>query len=122
MKTKRKSPPGEYMCDKEYRTAYVQADYAMMFGSQLSHTRKARKLTIAQLSKLSGVSQDTIRRLENCDFQGAKTSTLFKLAEALDVGVVTRFVPFSDIFKIKDVSRGTRDPFAIPSFSEEYRV
>ena len=56
--------------------------------NRLAELRKDRGLTQEQLSKISGVSRQTIVVLETDGSHIVKSSTLLKLAKALDTTVV----------------------------------
>lgn len=59
--------------------------------NKLKELREAKHLTKSKLSEISGVSRPTIIKLEKGESAEVKSSTLVKLAEALDSTV-------SDIF------------------------
>ncbi len=61
-------------------------------GSLLRELRKEQKLTSYGLSKRAGLSQAQVSRLEN-GLQGFRSSTLVKIANALDCDAVVSFVP-----------------------------
>lgn len=56
-------------------------------GENLKKLRKAKKLTLKQLSTLSGVGQSTISDIEVGKAKNPKIETLNKLADALDVNL-----------------------------------
>jgi transcriptional regulator with XRE-family HTH domain len=59
--------------------------------------RTARGLTIEQLAKKAGVAHTTILGIENgTTGRGLSTRVLVKIANALDIGLIARFVPFSE--------------------------
>lgn len=59
--------------------------------NKLKDCREAKNLSKSKLSELSGVSRPTIIKIEKGEEVEVKTSTLVKLADALDTTV-------SDIF------------------------
>jgi transcriptional regulator with XRE-family HTH domain len=56
-----------------------------LLGKRLQSIRKAKGMSQAQVSTASGVSIDTLTRLENGKGQEPKLSTVIALAEALEV-------------------------------------
>lgn len=56
-------------------------------GTKLKEYREAKGMTQAVLAEKSGVSRMTISALENGVSRAAMTTTLIKLAEALDTTV-----------------------------------
>lgn len=61
--------------------------------NSIAKIRKNRGLTQDQLAKLSGVSRQTIVTLENNGSHIVKSSTLLKLANALNTTMVDLLVP-----------------------------
>ena len=71
------------------------AEWAALARS-LHLNRTARGLTIEQLARKAGVAHTTIQGIENgTPVAGLTTRVLVKIANALDIAVVARFVPFS---------------------------
>ncbi|WP_018659871.1 helix-turn-helix domain-containing protein [Allofustis seminis] len=58
---------------------------------KIKELRENKKMTQDELSDKSGVSRATISSLENNDTKVSNTSTLVKLARALDVNVKDLF-------------------------------
>ena len=85
------------------------------FGRHLRSLRKARGLTQEQFSASSGLSQDTVRRLEHMSFSPS-LSTLSKVADGLDLRLSTLFLGH-DLGE-RDLGRELRDLMARRSDSE----
>ena len=83
--------------DPNFRRAFL-ADYVQeMLASQIMVIREHRGLTQEQLGEAAeGMSQVQISRLENPDYSGATLNSLKRVAQALDVGLIIRYVPFSE--------------------------
>jgi transcriptional regulator with XRE-family HTH domain len=62
----------------------------LKIGDRLLELRKSRGLTLASLSKLTGISEATLSRAEN-DMASPNAHNLYILAKALDVDVTTFF-------------------------------
>jgi transcriptional regulator with XRE-family HTH domain len=60
---------------------------------KIKEIREKRKLSQAELARLSGVSRPTIIRLENSDDVVVNSKTLEQLANALGVSIKSLFLP-----------------------------
>jgi len=56
-------------------------------GNKIKELREKNKMTIKELSEISGVGQSTISEIETSKAKNPKTETLAKLAKALNVTV-----------------------------------
>ena len=70
------------------------------------------------------MNQNAISRLESHDYGKPTITTLKRLASAMDVGLVVRFVPFSEMVNWVSgtpyVCNGlTNDSLAVPNFCDE---
>ncbi len=83
--------------DKEYRTAYVESHINNGIAFQIRTLRG--DLTQEELGKRAGMKQEAICRLENPNYGSFTLKTLKQIASAFDVGLIVRFVPFSDLVK-----------------------
>ena len=59
--------------------------------NNLKKIREEMGMTISKLSQLSGISRETIYRLEDESIQKANTQTLIALADALGVSLADFF-------------------------------
>lgn len=62
-------------------------------GFKVKEIRLAKNISQEELSKASGVSRQTISDLESCEIVNTTTSTLAKLADALECKVGDIFCP-----------------------------
>jgi transcriptional regulator with XRE-family HTH domain len=81
-------------------------------------------MTQAELAKATGMSQNNISRLENPDYGKHTSSSLKRIAEALDVAVIVRLIPFSQYVNWLSgephLDFGLRpEALAVPEFKEE---
>lgn len=83
--------------DKEYRDAVVEEYITEGLAAQIHETREARGWTQAELAERTQMAQESISRLENPNYGSYSLKTLKRLASALDVALVVRFVPFSEL-------------------------
>ena len=83
--------------DKEYRQAFVSAQISNGLPFQIRTTREDRGWTQGELAERAGMSQEAVSRLESFTYGKFTLSTLKRLAAALDVALIVRFVPFSEL-------------------------
>lgn len=66
--------------------------HLIKIGLKVSYYRKLRSLTQEELAEKADISRTTIAHLESPDkFHGTSLSTLFKIADALDIHVKKLF-------------------------------
>ena len=88
--------------DKDARDVFVEAHARTGPAYQIKSMREARGLSQAELGRKIGVGgdpQSTVSRLENPDYGKFNIRTLLKLASALDVGLMVRFVGFGELVR-----------------------
>lgn len=91
--------------DKEYRDAFVEGHIRTGAAYQIRALRNARNWSQDELGRRVDTSQSVIARLENPDYGKFSLSTLAKLASAFDVGLLVRFVSFSELLdRTRDLS------------------
>lgn len=102
---------------KAYRDAFVDAHTRRAFAFQLRATRERRGWSEARVAERVGLSERTITRLEDPNSGRVPLPTLLKLAAALDIALIVRFGPFSELV---DWEVGlTPERLAAPSFEED---
>lgn len=109
---------------REARAKLLSNNIAESIATQIVATRDERGWTQSKLATESGMKQNNLSRLENPDYGKHTVSSLKRIADALDVALVVRFVPFSQYI---DWLSGTphRDDglrpeaLAVPSFDSE---
>lgn len=105
------------LADKEYRDAVVDEYITEGLAAQIHETREARGWTQAELAERTQMAQESISRLENPNYGSYSLKTLKRLASALDVALIVRFVPYS---KLADwVADLSPNDLAIAGFDEE---
>lgn len=104
--------------DPAFRRAFL-ADYVQeILAGQIRAIREHRGLTQEQLGQTAdGMSQVQISRLENPDYSGASVNSLKRLAQALDIGLIIRYAPFSEF--VDWIVGQSPDRLVPPSFLEE---
>lgn len=83
--------------NKEYRDAYVRATTTHGIAHQIRTNRELRNLTQNALATKCGgkTTQVAISRLEDPAYGKFTLNSILKVASALDVAVLVRFVPYS---------------------------
>ena len=59
--------------------------------NKLEEIRKNKRMTVSELSRKSGISRQTIKRLETEELECANAKTLKALADALEVKIYDFF-------------------------------
>ncbi len=80
---------------KKSRADLVSSNVDKGIAFQIRATRDRRELTQAALATATGMTQNNISRLEDESYGKQTLTSLKRIAEALDVALVVRFVPFS---------------------------
>jgi transcriptional regulator with XRE-family HTH domain len=82
---------------KEARKRFIESHLNKGLAYQLRATRDKRGWSQERLAAEVGMNQNAISRLESPDYGKSTITTLKRLAAALDVGLVVRFAPFSEM-------------------------
>lgn len=85
--------------DKEYRDSFVASQISNTIAAQIFSLREEHGWKQAEVAARAGMKQSRISDLEDPNYENYETRTLVKLASAFDVGLVIRFVPFSELAK-----------------------
>jgi len=96
---KRKQRLLKELRDKEYRDAFVAEHIDTGIPFQIRAIREQGGLSQAELGARAEMAQEAISRLEDPNYGKLTINTLKRLASAFDVGLIIRFVPFSDLVK-----------------------
>jgi transcriptional regulator with XRE-family HTH domain len=109
---------------KKERARFVASHVDKGIAYQIRALRDRQELSQEKLAEMVGMNQNAISRIES-PYRGRPTiTTLKRLAEAFDVALVVRFVPFSKLAKwisgTPYLENGlSTDGMAVPSFEEE---
>jgi transcriptional regulator with XRE-family HTH domain len=103
--------------DKQYRDAFVRSQVRIGLPLQLRALRESRGWTQPHLAEAAGMSQPRISEIERPGERKLNLETLFRLAEAFDVALQVRFVPFRDFVDSTDEVNLGR--FSIRPFDED---
>ena len=109
---------------KESRANLVASNLDKGIAFQIRSTRDKRNWTQAELAVAAGMAQNNISRLERADYGKHTLSSLKRIADALDVALIVRLIPFSQYIDwlsgTPHLDEGLRqEALAVPSFEEE---
>ena len=109
---------------KDARARLVASHLAEGIAFQISATRDSRGLSQSDLAEAAGMSQNNLSRLESPDYGKHTVTSLRRIADALDVALIVKFVPFSQYIDwlsgTAHLDRGLdSESLAPPSFSME---
>lgn len=91
--------------NKRYRDAFVREKVRTGIPNQVFILRKQAGKTQGELAKLAKTTQTVISRVEDPNYGKLTLSSLVKLANGLDIGLLVKFVPFSKLLdEVEDVS------------------
>jgi transcriptional regulator with XRE-family HTH domain len=109
---------------KDARSNLVASNLDKGIAFQIRATRDKRQITQTELAEAAGMTQNNVSRLESPEYGKHTLSSLKRIADALDVALVVRFVPFSQyidwLSATPYLDHGlVPESLAVPSFKEE---
>ena len=90
--------------NRKFRQAYSWAQLRYTIAFQVVALREHHGWDRATLAKKIGVAESAIARLENANRDHYNVADLKKLADVFDLGLVLRFVSFSEIKSFAEYS------------------
>ena len=105
--------------DREYRRGYVGAQINVGVPFQIRALRRQRGWSQGRLAEETEMLQPRISAIEKPGNGKLNIETLKRLANAFDVGLEVRFVPFSQL--IDSSESFDPDGFSVKPFDEEFR-
>ena len=88
--------------EKEFRDALVEVDIRRGLPVQIREMRESRGWSQGTLGERIGKPQNNISRIENNRDGYLSIKTLLDIASAFDVGLLVKFVPFSEVLRWSD--------------------
>jgi transcriptional regulator with XRE-family HTH domain len=109
------------------RKQFVESHLAKTIAYQIRATRDRLGWSQQQLAGEVGMNQNAISRLESPEYGKPTLTTLKRLASALDVALVVRFVPFSELVDWvtttpRTISGLSTESLAVADFDAEERM
>jgi transcriptional regulator with XRE-family HTH domain len=102
---------------KAYRDAYTVEHVKTMTPLQIRTLREQREWTQGKLAAEAKTTQTAISRTEDPNYGNLTLNNLLKIAAALDVGLLVKFVPFSRL--VKEFEDLSPEAMSAPSFMDE---
>jgi len=103
--------------DKEYRDLFVANEINIGVPYQIRALREKKGWAQKRLGDETGKAQAVISQLEDPNYGRFTLATLRRLASAFDVGLMVRFVPFSEL--VDKAANLDSEDVAVPSFDED---
>lgn len=113
----RKTKLTERLQNKEYRDSFVSSNIDVGVAFQIRALRKQRNYTQKKVAEISEMKQERISVLENPS-NTPNISTLKKIANAFDVGLIVRFIPISELLEWQ--INLSNESLNVPSFNEDH--
>lgn len=111
---------------KRARDNFAESHLAKTLAYQIRATRDKLGWSQERLAKEVGMNQNAISRLESPEYGRPTITTLKRIASALDVGLVVRMVPFSELVDWatstpRMINGLTTEALAVANFANEER-
>lgn len=103
--------------NKVFRDAFSNTQLATGIAAQIQTMREDRNLTQTELAEASGMAQSRVSLLEDPSYDRMSIGTLKRVASALDVALLVKFVPYSEI--LRDAVVSSENKFAVQSFAQD---
>ena len=105
---------------------FFRKRYRDIFGTSITGTtaaqiramREKKNWRQEELARKLGMGQARISLLENPNYENMSLKTLKRVANAFDVALMVRFVPFSELFETIDSE--SPETLAVADFTEEF--
>ena len=104
--------------DRDFRSAFFSSRINNFLAFQIRALRQKKKWSQIELARRLKTSQNAVSRMENPSYGKHSITTLKRLGEMFDVGLVVWFVPFSEL--IKRTANLSTENVIVPSFEEEF--
>ena len=113
--------------DKEYRELFVEQHINRTVAFQIRATRETQNMKQADLGKKVGMAQARISLLEDPNYGNFTINTLKRIANELDVALIVRFVPFTQLVawvggESQIIPGLSPQAVAVPKFEDDLRL
>jgi transcriptional regulator with XRE-family HTH domain len=85
--------------ERDFRADYIRAKLDVLIPSQLRGLRRRDDLTQPQLAEMAGMKQARISAMETQGRVNFNRETLVRMAATYGVGLIVKFVPFSEMLE-----------------------
>ena len=104
------------IADRDYRAAYIRAKLDILIPSQLRALRLRLDKTQPELAQMADMKQPRISAMETPGLVNFNRETLVRMAATHNVGLVVKFVPFSEMLAWENsYSQDAFDPTRLPN-------
>jgi transcriptional regulator with XRE-family HTH domain len=112
------------LADKRYRHAFLNAFVRQGVALQVQLLRKREGWSQKKLGQTANKKQNAIARIEDPSYGKFTITTLLELANAFDVALSVRFIPFSELEKQGegDLTAGTLTVASYAKENPEFRA
>lgn len=117
----RKQQLNDLIRDKDFRREFVSDYVQEILAAQIKAIREHNEWTQQELGDAAeGMKQVQVSRLENPDYSSATINSLKRLAKAFDLGLIVRFVTFSEF--VDQVATQSPARLVPPSYDDERQM
>jgi transcriptional regulator with XRE-family HTH domain len=102
---------------KSFRDAYTEQHVKTSIPEQIRAIRIKRDWTQSELAERSKTTQTVIARVEDINYGNLSLNTLLKIASALDIGLLVKFVPYSRL--VREFEDASIAAVNVPAFPDE---
>ncbi len=104
--------------DDKFRISYIRAKLNVNLPAQIRALRKNQNMTQALLAEEADMKQSRISAMERPGAVGFNMDTLIRLAAALKVALVVKFIPFSELLKWEN--EFSQDTFKVIDIDKDF--
>lgn len=105
------------IAEKDFRADYIRAKLDVLVPSQLRALRLNKEMNQPALANEAGMKQSRISAMETPGKVNFNLETLVRMAAAFGVGLVVKFVPFSEMLRWEN--EYSQDSFDVASIDED---
>jgi len=103
--------------ERDFRAAYIRAKLDVLIPSQLRALRLSQDKTQPEVARLSDMKQSRISAIETPGRVNFNLETLVRLAATHSIGLIVKFVPFSEMLEWEN--EYSQDTFNVTQLSED---
>lgn len=105
------------LSDRDFRASYIRAKLDVLIPSQLRALRLRQEKSQPELAQMADMKQSRISAMETPGLVNFNRETLVRMAATHNVGLVIKFVPFSEMLEWENSY--SQDAFNIARLSED---
>jgi transcriptional regulator with XRE-family HTH domain len=105
------------IADRDFRADYIRAKLDVLIPSQLRALRMRENKTQPELAQMADMKQSRISAMETPGLVNFNRETLVRMAATHSVGIVIKFVPFSEMLEWENSY--SQDAFSVPQLADD---